>query len=78
MSIYQRAKVAPRRIQNRAGAFSGKVEAGLPLENAPIFKCAWPYPQNRYPLLRATRRNFLSDAYALELTVVHKTVAEPR
>ena len=30
----------PRRIQNDAGAFSGKVEAGLPLENAPIIMMA--------------------------------------
>jgi hypothetical protein len=33
--------------------------------------------QNRDSLLRAARCSFLSPAYALELTVPHKTVAEP-
>jgi hypothetical protein len=58
-------------------AFSGKVASGLPLENAPFYYGAWSGAQNRYPLLRTTRCSFLSDTYALELTVVHKTVAEP-
>jgi hypothetical protein len=29
-------KISLRRIQIEPGAFSGKVEAGLPLENAPL------------------------------------------
>jgi hypothetical protein len=33
-------KISPRRIQIDAGAFSGKVEAGLPLENAPFLLMA--------------------------------------
>jgi hypothetical protein len=70
-------KISPRRIQIDAGAFSGKVEAGLPLKNAPFLMMARGLTANRSPLLRTTRCSFPSSAYALELTVPHKTVAEP-